>query len=109
MNRDCAPRCQKGKPNRNRLQKNAIPHYRQCCLNVLRIYRSGGDYVGIPGNETEIYPEDRQVIYGRSKVLQELEQRRADRNADQAHSASVREQKRYRAERERSESAHGRK
>jgi hypothetical protein len=87
---------------------------RQCRLPeegmmVLGIYRSGGDYVGIPRGDTEIYPDDRLVVYGRSKNLRELEQRRADPSGDEAHSNSVREQKRYRAEQERSESTHKRK
>jgi NhaP-type Na+/H+ and K+/H+ antiporter len=78
-------------------------------MMVLGIYRSGGSYVGIPRGETEIYADDTLVVYGRSKTLQELEQRRADRSGDQAHSNSVYEQKRYRAEQERSESVHKRK
>jgi Trk K+ transport system NAD-binding subunit len=87
---------------------------RQCRLPeegmmVLGIYRSGGDYVGIPRGETEIYPDDRLVIHGRSKTLQELEQRRADRSGDLAHSDAVREQKRYRAEQERNESVQKRR
>ena len=78
-------------------------------MMVLGIYRSGGSYVGIPRGETEIYADDTLVVYGRSKTLQELEQRRADRSGDEAHNNSVREQDRYRAEQERSESAHRRK
>jgi NhaP-type Na+/H+ and K+/H+ antiporter len=77
-------------------------------MMVLGIYRSGGNYIGIPRGETKIYPDDRLVVYGRSKTIQELEQRRADRSGDEAHSNSVREQKR-RAEQERSESTHKRK
>lgn len=62
---------------------------------ILGIHRSGGDYVGIPRGETEIYPNDRLVVYGRSKNLQELEQRQNDFSGDQAHDASVDEQKKH--------------
>jgi hypothetical protein len=48
-------------------------------------------------------------VYGRSKNLRELEQRRADRSGDKAQTNSVREQKMYRAGQERSESTHKRK
>ena len=76
---------------------------------VLGIYRSGGDYVGIPRGETEVYPNDKLVVYGRSKSLQELEQRRADFSGDQAHHASVNEQKKHNANQEMRERAYRRK
>jgi K+/H+ antiporter YhaU regulatory subunit KhtT len=76
---------------------------------VLGIYRVDDDYIGIPRGETEIYANDTLVIYGRSKTLRELEQRRADRSGDQAHANSVREQKKHRAEQEQRERAHKQK
>lgn len=76
---------------------------------VLGIYRVDGDYVGIPRGESEIYPNDTLVIYGRAKNLQELEQRRADRSGDQAHDISVREQKKHRIEQEQRERVHKQK
>jgi hypothetical protein len=76
---------------------------------VLGIHRDGGNYVGVPRGETEIYRNDKLVIYGRSKTLQELEQRRADRSGDQAHDISVREQEMHSADQEQRERAHKRK
>lgn len=78
-------------------------------IMVLGIYRSDGDYIGVPRGETEIYDKDTLVVYGRSKSLRELEQRRADRSGDQAHDESVHEQKRHRAEQEQREQAHKQK
>jgi hypothetical protein len=78
-------------------------------MMVLGIYRRGGHYVGVPRGDSEIYPDDRLVVYGRSKTLQELEQRRADPSGDEAHDDSVQEQEKYRAEQERNENTHRRK
>ena len=46
---------------------------RQEGMMVLGIYRSDGDYIGVPRGETEIYDKDTLVVYGRSKSLRELE------------------------------------
>jgi NhaP-type Na+/H+ and K+/H+ antiporter len=87
---------------------------KQCRLSeegmmVLGIYRSGGGYVGVPHGDTEIYPDDRLIVYGRSKNLQELEQRRDDSSGDQAHNASVDEQKKRSTNQERRERVYKRK
>jgi len=78
-------------------------------LTVLGIYRSDGDYIGVPRGETEIYDKDTLVVYGRSKSLRELEQRRADRSGDLAHDNSVNEQTKHHAEQEQRERAHKQK
>jgi len=63
-------------------------------LIVLGILRSDGSYVGGPRGDTEVYPGDTLIIYGRTGVLRELDKRRAGTMGDQAHEAAVCEQRR---------------
>jgi len=81
---------------------------RRCRLNdegvtVLGIYRSDGSYVGAPKADTEIYPEDTLILYGRGKTLRNLDKRRADHSGDVAHEEAVSAQKEHEAEEERQE------
>jgi hypothetical protein len=81
---------------------------RQCRLNdegvtVLGIYRNDGSYVGAPRADTEMYPEDTVILYGRAKTLRDLDKRRADFSGEVAHEEAVSEQKQHEAEQERQE------
>lgn len=76
---------------------------RACRLNdegvtVLDIYRNDGSYVGAPKADTEIYPEDTLILYGRGKTIRNLDERPADHVGDAAHEEAVSEQKRHEAE-----------
>jgi hypothetical protein len=81
----------------------------QCCylpeegITVLGISRANGSYVGGPKGETEIFPGDTLILYGRAQKLQELDERRADVTGDEAHARAVREQKQRMEEQERRE------
>lgn len=81
----------------------------QCCylpeegITVLGISRADGSYVGGPKGETEIFPGDTLILYGRAQKLQELDERRADVTGDEAHARAVREQKQRMEEQERRE------
>jgi hypothetical protein len=76
---------------------------------VLGIYRDEGDYVGVPKANSRIYPGDLLILYGRSAVLRDLDQRRADTTGEAAHDRAINEQKRYEAEQEKQEEAHRQK
>lgn len=67
-------------------------------VTVLGIVRSEGSYVGAPRGGTDIYSGDTLILYGRTKVLSELDQRRADVKGEQAHENAVSEQKREEAQ-----------
>lgn len=81
---------------------------RDCRLNdegvtVLGIYRKDGSYVGAPRADTEIYPEDTVILYGRGKTLRDLDERRADASGEAAHREAVTEQKQHEAAEQRQE------
>ena len=85
-----------------------------CCLpeegiTILGISRADGNYVGGPKGETEIYPEDTLILYGRAQKLLGLDERRADTAGDQAHEQAVDEQKRHMEEQDHQEPEHKRK
>ncbi|MBD3307188.1 potassium transporter TrkA [candidate division KSB3 bacterium] len=73
---------------------------------LLGIDRYDGNYVGVPTGDTEIYPDDTLILYGRDTVLDELHRRRADIFGEQAHRKAVDEQQRQLAEQERQEQQH---
>jgi len=62
-------------------------------ITVFGISRADGSYVGAPRGNTEIYPGDTLLLYGRAQKLKELDGRRADTAGDQAHDEAVKEQK----------------
>ena len=87
----------------------------QCCylpeegVMVLGITRGDGRYIGGPKGDTEIYPGDTLILYGRAQKLRELDGRRADITGDQAHDSSIREQKQHMEEQNRQEREYKRK
>lgn len=58
-------------------------------VHVLGITRCDGDYVGAPAGGTWLEDGDRVLIYGRSKVIDELDERRAGTSGDDEHRRSV--------------------
>jgi hypothetical protein len=72
---------------------------RQCQLTeegvtILGIYRSDGDYLGVPQADTEIQAGDTLILYGRQDALGELDTRRDDSAGDAAHEHAKAEQNR---------------
>lgn len=61
-------------------------------VTVLGIYREEGDYVGAPKGDTEVYPNDSLLLYGRSNTLKNLDVRRAGASGEQAHQEAVSEE-----------------
>lgn len=76
---------------------------------VLGIYRSDGTYVGAPRSDTEIYGDDTLILYGHEKVLENLDQRRADTVGDAAHRQAVNDQRRRMSEQDAREAEHRKK
>jgi len=66
-------------------------------VTVLGIIRGDGSYVGAPRGGTDIYSGDTMILYGRVKVLSDLDQRRADLKGEKAHEDAVSEQKKEEA------------
>lgn len=59
---------------------------------VLGIERQDGDYVGAPRGKTSIRPYDTLLLYGRQKVLDDLDERRGGPEGNRKHFESVVEQ-----------------
>jgi len=78
-------------------------------ITVLGIIRKDGGYVGGPKGETEIYPGDTLILYGRAEKLKELDKRCADVAGDEAHNRAVSEQKLHMEEQDRYEDEYKRK
>jgi K+/H+ antiporter YhaU regulatory subunit KhtT len=72
-------------------------------VTVLGIYRSNGDYVGVPQPDTAIEVDDTLILYGRSTTLHELDTRRSNADGDAAHERSTEEQQREIADQDRRE------
>ena len=71
---------------------------RECQLTeegviVLGIYRDGGRYIGAPKADTEIYPKDTLILYGRADALRDLDKRQSDPSGQKAHDKAVSQQK----------------
>lgn len=64
---------------------------------ILGIHRDDGRYVGVPRGETQIYPGDTLVIYGREKAIYSLGKRSSDSDGETAHQQAVDKQKRENA------------
>lgn len=75
-------------------------------VTVLGIYRDDGGYVGVPSKETEIFPGDTVILYGRSKTLKELDKRRADARGEAAHQEAKSQQKKHKERQDKREQAH---
>ncbi len=80
----------------------AEKHVRDCRLadegvTILGIHRDDGSYLGVPRADTEIYPGDSLVLYGREKTLRNLVQRRDDWRGEQSHEEAVSEEQQRKA------------
>jgi hypothetical protein len=64
-------------------------------VTVLGISRDDGGYVGAPKPDTKIHHNDTLILYGRSKALHELDQRRAGVDGEKAHQQAIRKQKQH--------------
>lgn len=64
---------------------------------VLGVTRGDGRYVGAPTGQTTLEPGDVLVVYGRSELLRELDDRPAGPHGDLAHRAAVARQARIEA------------
>ncbi len=78
-------------------------------VTVLGIYRNDGTYLGAPRGGTQIYAGDVLLLYGRAKVVRELDQRRADISGDVAHQKAIGEQRRHMHQQDLQEEQHERK
>lgn len=78
-------------------------------VTILGLYREDGTYLGVPKEDTEIYSGDTLILYGRSKILQNLDIRRNDEAGEQAHREAVGEQQRHQQQQETEERKQQRK
>lgn len=78
-------------------------------VSVLGIYRHKGGYVGAPRGNTEIYPQDTVILYGRSEALRELDTRRSGAAGDAAHTQAVGKQEQHVEQQQREEAEHRRR
>jgi len=86
----------------------------QCSLNkegilILGIHRDDGSYVGVPRGETQIYPGDTLVLYGREKTIYSLGKRSKDSEGEAAHHQAVDEQTKEKAAQARQEKNYAQK
>jgi len=65
-------------------------------LNVLGIKRSDGSYDGTPSGDTQVYPSDNVILYGRVAALEKLDCRRKGWLGDADHRKAVAEQDEHR-------------
>ena len=61
---------------------------------VLGIECPGGQFIGAPGDDTEIREHDRLILYGRTPRIGEIDRRRSDGDGERSHLAAVAEQER---------------
>lgn len=64
---------------------------RQEGINVLSVTRSDGTYLGVPSGDTGIEPGDTLLLYGKSRKLKSLDDRRKGVEGDTQHQAAVKE------------------
>jgi hypothetical protein len=72
----------------------------ECSLNeegvtVLGIQRRNGTYVGAPRGNTKVMAQDSLILYGRRRLIDELDTREHGPLGTQAHHRAVAEQKEY--------------
>jgi NhaP-type Na+/H+ and K+/H+ antiporter len=72
-------------------------------VTVLGIYRPNGNYVGVPEGSTQIHAGDVLVLYGRSGVMRELDERKRGHSGDRAHDQAVVDQERQQQNQQRQE------
>jgi hypothetical protein len=61
-------------------------------VNLIAIRRNDGKFVGSPKGDTEIKNNDKLIIYGREKVLKNLEKRKEDFQGNREHQEAVKDQ-----------------
>lgn len=71
---------------------------------VIGIHRPDGNYIGAPDGSTHIKRHDVLLLYGRAKVIEQLDQRRAGLNGDWDHEAAEIEQQQVKQEENRKDS-----
>jgi hypothetical protein len=72
-------------------------------VSIIGIYRSNGNYVGVPKGRSVIYPGDTLVLYGLADALQNLDRRHAGYTGDREHSRAVGRQQQRMNEQDREE------
>jgi hypothetical protein len=77
---------------------------RQEGILVIGIHRAEGDYIGAPDGSTRIKQHDVLIVYGRAKVIEQLDQRRAGLNGDREHKAAEVEQRQVKKEEKQNDS-----
>lgn len=65
---------------------------RQEGVTILGIEKGDGGYIGGPDGETVVEPGDVLLVYGRSRLLRELDERERGDEGDRAHDRAVAEQ-----------------
>jgi uncharacterized protein with PhoU and TrkA domain len=55
---------------------------------VVGIRRPGGEYVGVPGRNTTVFPGDTLIVYGREGCIAELDKRSLGPLGDARHAQS---------------------
>lgn len=60
-------------------------------INILGITRTDNNYIGVPKGDTEIESGDILLLYGKSKRLKNLDERRRGRQGDTEHKKSIEE------------------
>lgn len=78
---------------------------RQEGIVVLGVRRANGRYLGAPKGETHIHAQDTLTLYGRSQLLDELEQRRSGPEGESAHRQAVADQQQVLQEQEQQDAA----
>lgn len=83
---------------------------RNCRLNkegvtVLGLYRSNGNYVGVPKADTEIRAGDTLILYGRAQGLKNLDRRQKGGQGDRDHDEAVGDHDKRMSEQDREEEA----
>lgn len=58
---------------------------------VLGVERVNGSYLGVPHGETQIFPNDTLIVYGRLAAIQELDVRKRDLRGELEHTDAVAE------------------
>lgn len=78
-------------------------------VTVIGVYRNDGTYVGAPRGNTELYPGDTLIIYGRVDAVVDLDRRPADSSGERAHEEAVDEERRHLEEQDKQEQEHKQK
>jgi hypothetical protein len=72
-------------------------------VSIIGIYRSNGNYVGVPKGTTVIRPGDTLILYGRSDALHNLDTRETGTRGDREHDEAVSDQQQRMREQDKKE------